>query len=854
MKNSISQRLGAYCVSVFLLATGTFPSPVEAQSGLNDATFNKPDKIDGQGANGPVEVSAKQNTKLLIAGNFTSYNGSTANKLARLEQDGAIDKTFNSGAGPNGKIRSILTLSNNKILVAGNFNTYNNYIKHGLARLFPDGSPDQSFTFGYGPNRGIHKLALQDDKILVVGAFKYPNWYGPDSLIRLNSNGDVDASFHPQLGKLRDIQQIVVQPDGKILLAGTVQIGSSTHYCGVIRLDKDGSTDPAFNLYTVSYGDYHQYVGALALESNGNILFANNVWVEDAVYEGYLRRLNSSGNEIAYSKTFWTNAYLIQNDGKIIVTGFKQLDRDAEWYVTKRAIVRLNADLSVDASFNFDDEKRYANRFPLKSQILTSTLQADNKIIIGGEFSETSGYVTNNIARIHTNGSFDDSFNQHKGCSGTILASAVLKNGKTIVGGRFNKYNNVYTPNIARLNKNGQPDATFQPGRGTNGKIYTIAIQSNNKILIGGDFTTYDGHTCSNMVRLNADGSFDPGFSVAADNVVRKIKLDNAGKIFISGDFKNINGVPANGIARLKANGTNDDTFQFVNDNDYDQDIYDFTLPSAGKLYVALNSKTNRFRPVRAVLLRLSNNGTIDNTFNTPEFAEIHAVGLKNNKPVIGGSLPYWGSYSGFVAQLNTNGTLDSAFQYNTLKDLLNAPVRTITILSNDKLIIAGDFSKTINSTPDHITLLNKNGSINKNFIGSANGSVYTASVTSDEKLFIGGAFSQYTNLVRNGAARIDIEIGGNAPEASPSAIMTSAENKDLILYPNPAQSAIHAGHLKPGSTIKIFNTVGQELYSQTLSNEEATIDLSGFSNGVYLFVSEQNGNRSFSKFIVNKQ
>jgi uncharacterized delta-60 repeat protein len=852
MKKRNIPRLGAFCVSMYFL-TATAPFSLKAQSGLNDATFNKPDKTAAQGANGPVEVLANYGNKLLIAGNFSSYNGSTTNKLARLKADGTLDKTFNAGTGPNGKIRSILTLSNNKILLAGDFNRYNNLTAYGIVRLFPDGSPDLTFNFEYGPNKGIYKLAFQGDHILVAGNFKpYPET--ANNVIRISSSGVIDTTFHPQLGVLNDIQQMVVQPDGKILLAGSLLIGSSTNYCGVIRLNNDGSPDLTFQTYIISLGDYRQYIGALALETPGTILLASNVLADGAYYQGSLRRLDSSGNQLAYVSLFWTNSYLLQNDGKIVAAGFKQIARDAGWYVFQRAIVRLNTNLTIDSSYHFDDEKLYA-QYPYTPQILTSVIQADDKVVIGGAFTETSGYVSNNIARLYTNGSFDTSFNAHKGSSGTILTSAVLKNGKTLIGGRFDFYNNSSAHNFARLNKNGQLDGTFQNGNGTNGKVYTIAVQSNNKILIGGDFTSYDGHTCHNIARLNPDGSFDQGFaSVTPDDVVRKIKLDNAGKITVAGDFKSINGVPSPGISRLLTNGTVDNTFQLTINDFYTPAVYDFAFLPSGKLYVALNFKARYYRPVRAVLLRLFNNGNIDSTFTAPEFLEIYTIALKStNKPVIGGYEQAWIGYNGFVAQLKNDGALDSAFQYSTLKSYLNGPVRTITALNNDKLIVAGDFSKNITSNLDHIALLNKNGSIDNNFIGTANGGIYTASVAANEQLFIGGSFSQYSTVPRNGAARIDISVNAYAPEV-PATMTPLTENRSVNLYPNPAQSTIIAAHLKPGTIIKIFNTVGQELFSQSVLNETTSIDLSDFGNGVYFFVSEWEGERSFSKFVVNKQ
>ncbi len=62
----------------------------------------------------------------------------------------------------------------------------------------------------------------------------------------------------------------------------------------------------------------------------------------------------------------------------------------------------------------------------------------------------------------------------------------------------------------------GAIDQTFNPqdigygsGDGVSGYVFATAIQSDGKILIGGDITKYNNITVGNLVRLNPDGSPD---------------------------------------------------------------------------------------------------------------------------------------------------------------------------------------------------------------------------------------------------------------------------------------------------------------------------------------------------------
>ena len=85
---------------------------------------------------------------------------------------------------------------------------------------------------------------------------------------------------------------------------------------------------------------------------------------------------------------------------------------------------------------------------------------------------------------------------------------------KILVGGFFTSFNGVSRNSIARLNLNGTLDTSFDPGYGIHdpsdigiypGLVNTIALQSDGKILVGGEFNFYNGVTRKNIVRLYGD-------------------------------------------------------------------------------------------------------------------------------------------------------------------------------------------------------------------------------------------------------------------------------------------------------------------------------------------------------------
>src|SRR5690349_1946562 len=129
MKNTNYIQMHINTVSLILFMC-FLPFQMSAQQGINDSTFNIPDSGENailKGPNNAITFSAIQlnNNKIIIAGNFTAYNGASANHIARLNINGNIDNTFNVGTGLNGIVKALVIQSDYKILVGGYLTMYN---------------------------------------------------------------------------------------------------------------------------------------------------------------------------------------------------------------------------------------------------------------------------------------------------------------------------------------------------------------------------------------------------------------------------------------------------------------------------------------------------------------------------------------------------------------------------------------------------------------------------------------------------------------------------------------------------------------------------------------------------------
>jgi uncharacterized delta-60 repeat protein len=375
---------------LIMLLFAAFSFNAKAQPGANDPTFNP-----GTGANDLVRrISIQSDGKIIIVGYFTTYNGTTINRIARLNTDGSLDATFNMGTGANGAVLTSAIQSDGKIIIGGAFTTYNGTAINRIARLNTNGSLDATFTVGTGVNNFLQTIAIQSDgKIIIGGAFFTYNGTARNKIARLNADGSLDATFNPGTGANDWILATTIQSDGKIIIGGDFNTYNGAASNHIARLNADGSLDAAF------------YVGSGA------------------------------------DGTVWNTS--IQSDGKIIIGGIYTMYNG----IARNRIARLNADGSLDATF---DPGTGAN-----NDITATAIQSDGKIIIGGGFITYNGTARNYIARLNTDGSLDVIFDPGTGANAGIAATAIQSDGKIIIGGYFTIYNGIARNGIARILVNG---------------------------------------------------------------------------------------------------------------------------------------------------------------------------------------------------------------------------------------------------------------------------------------------------------------------------------------------------------------------------------------------------------------
>jgi uncharacterized delta-60 repeat protein len=202
------------------------------------------------------------------------------------------------------------------------------------------------------------------------------------------------------------------------------------------------------------------------------------------------------------------------------------------------------------------------------------------------------------LPRISYSKSVVDGFNPN--ASRYVYSIALQADGKVLIGGQFTTIGGVTRSNIARLNPDGTLDTGFNPN--ADNSVYSIALQADGKVLIGGDFTTIGGMARNRVARLNPDGTLDTGFNPNANRHVGSIALQADGKVLIGGNFTTIGKVTRHYIARLNPNGTLDTGFN-PNANSY---VFSIAFQADGKVLIGGNFTTIG-KVTRSCIARLTN-------------------------------------------------------------------------------------------------------------------------------------------------------------------------------------------------------------------------------------------------------
>jgi uncharacterized delta-60 repeat protein len=482
-----------------------------------------------------LEIAVQADGKILAGGYFTSIGGQTRIYFARLDPTTGLVDSFNPNG--NGVVGSIVVQADGKILVGGIFTSIGGQTRNFIARLDP--TTGLADSFNPNANDYVFGITVQaDGKIVANGYFTIIGGQTRRHIARLDATTGLADSFNPN-AQNGIVWSTAVQTDGKILAVGefTAIGGQSRHY--IARLDATTGQADSFN------PDASFIVTSLAVQADGKILAGGQFTNIGGQPRNHLARLDAT---TGFADSFNPNAtgpnvnifsIAVQPDGKILAGG----NFNGVGGQTRNCVARMEKDGRLDQTLNLS---------ALGDFVVATAVQPDGKILIGGSFVNVLGVARQNIARLNTDGTLDAAFNPSP--NETVFAIAVQADGKILVGGFFSGANSIggqSRNHIARLDGVTGLADSFDPN--ASNAVVAITVQADGKILAGGYFASIGGQSRRYIARIDGTtglaDSFDPNPNV--NGYVGSIAVQTDGKILAGGEFTSIGGQPRRFIARL---------------------------------------------------------------------------------------------------------------------------------------------------------------------------------------------------------------------------------------------------------------------------------------------------------------
>lgn len=702
-----------------------------------------------------LALAIQPDGRIVIGGWFTEVNGVTRHHLARLNADGTLDMSFGGGVGGS-HVRTLAVQPDGRIVIGGEFTQVNGAPRTRIARLNADGTLDTSFGQGQnGVNVVLYAVALQaDGRVLIGGNFTQVNGVARNGIARLNADGTLDASFGTgQSGTNNWVFAMAAQTNGQIVIGGLFTQVNGAPRNSIARLNVDGTLDTTFGDGQSGANDF---VYAMAIQMDGRIVIAGGFTQVNGVARGRVARLFGGGGCQAALTPSSVNMPNRGGSGAVAVT----VGAECQWTAISNAPwVRI---ISA-GSGSGNGIVSYLVLMNLGAGPRTGTLTIAGRTFTinqGGRVAEPP----------HAPGGLDESFGA--GQSGApvnadVMAVAVQADGRVLIGGNFTQVNGAARRYLARLNADGTLDTGFGVGpNGLDDFVFAVAVQPDGRILIGGFFNEVNGVMRRKIARLNADGTLDMSFGAGqsgADGLVQSIAVQPDGRILIGGNFNQVNGVPRKGVARLNADGTLDAAFG-DGQSGVDGAVGTIALQSDGRVLIGGNfNQVNGV--VRDYLARLNADGTLDTNFGTGQGGTdwiVDAIAVQpDGRIVLGGRFTrvHGMTRRGF-ARLNADGTPDMTFEAFLSED--ESAVFSLALHPNGRIVVGGHFGQVNGIGRNQIARLNADGTLDVGFgagqsgvTGGASPVVRCIALQTDGRILIGGRFTQVNGVARGGIARL---------------------------------------------------------------------------------------------------
>jgi uncharacterized delta-60 repeat protein len=656
--------------------------------------------------------------------------------ILRLNLDGSIDPTFNTGAvsmfanpgGGAGGTRTIAIQPDGRILVAGFFGEFNGTAHPGIVRLLADGTLDPSFaaiTLQFSSTAaGLWaEPAIQSDgAILIAGDFDAVNGVTNPGVARLNPDGTLDATFNAtgfvRFLPNRPTRGVVVQGDGKIILGGEFNVNVDAQDVPLVRLNSDGSLDQTYT-YPTGGGAVFSRIRDLVLQPDGKPIAVGNSVFRFST-DGSLDPTFSNPVLIDSSPIDFPQAYTLNllPDGRVLIGGtFSDVDdgsgisNDDHW-----SVAQFNADGTLDPSLTT------SHKTAERAHLTSFTRQVDGSTLIA--FDATSVIsepaLPHAFGRLHADGSLDPSFDPvgafdpagNFGPDFLFSGFNLLPDGELLSFGQRDLQFGFGSFAYGKLFPDGTEDTSYTPNPNIG---FSNAHQlSDGKLLVASDPAAQTVLYNTELQRLNADGTPDTSFQLDASILADTVQRDVNGSITNIAAGGKLVTVLDDGAILLSYLAL-DSTFRLVRltpDGAIDPSFISVSIPAntGSGIVIVIDPLTGQSVMAPEIFASTSSTSGFSDAFVLPGGKVI----------VVGGFDTYLGSSAHGIVRLNANGTVDASFQMGggaqwtqtTETTTFHPSIDNIELENDGKFLITGTFEAYNGTAAPGIASLNADGSL----------------------------------------------------------------------------------------------------------------------------------------------
>ncbi|HEY9172179.1 MAG TPA: immunoglobulin domain-containing protein [Verrucomicrobiae bacterium] len=695
---------------------------------------------------GPIvnSIAPQADGRILLSGEFTMFGGQSCYYVGRLSGNGTLDTGFNAGATES---CSVALQPDGKILLGGSFTAIGGQSRRSLARLNNTSPATQS-------------LAFNSSSVTWLRGGTGPEVWRTTFEASANGSGRFSLGAGGRIPGGWQLSGFSLPNKATIRARGFYSLGFVESYAGLPLLSQQpvSQTNMAGALASFSARAFGSEPLAFQWRRNGtNLANAGNISGADTatLAVSNLLRTDAASYSVIVSNTFGSVTSAVAS---LTVLDPAILSQPADQAASPGGSAQFTVTAVGTPQLRYQWRKNDADLVgATASSLALSNLQfSDAASAYSVVVTNPVGGATSSVAFLTmlsplAPDSVNPSMNQF------IRCMAVQADGRILLGGDFTTLCDQPRNRIGRLNPDGTLDTNF--AHSANGSVNALAVQTDGKILLVGYFT-------GGIRRLKANGDLDPDFNApGANQMVNCLAIQPDGKILLGGFFTSLGGVPRNFLARLNGDGTLDASFNpgvtggpATSGVGYAAGVHCISVQPDGKILVGGLFSTLGGQ-VRTSLGRLNADGTPDLSFTSGADSVVYALGLQaDGKIVVGGM--FWmlgGEYHYYVGRLHADGSIDTAFNPSASVSGGSAyAVTSLALQTDGRIVIRGAFNALCGQPRQGIGRLNSDGTLDPTFdsvsVGSWAGGLC---VQPDGNILVGAGFRTADGQVRTNLGRL---------------------------------------------------------------------------------------------------